>query len=152
MITTEEYFSQRLDGQINWFDKKSSFNKKAFMYLRTVEIIAALIIPFLAGYMDDGVAAKVVFIGALSILVAAIASILTLYKLQENWIEYRMVAESLKYEKFLFLANAGCYREDSCFAEFVERIESILSKENAKWAAHNLTQKEGGGPPKQGGG
>jgi len=149
MITTEEYISQRLDDQINWFDKKSSSNKKAFMYLRTVEIIAALIIPFLAGYVDDGNAAKVVFIGALSILVAAIASVLTLYKFQENWIEYRMVAESLKYEKFLFLANAGCYREDCSFAEFVERIESILSKENAKWAAHNLTQKEGGAQPKQ---
>jgi len=143
MINTEEYFSQRLDDQINWFDKKSGFNKKAFMYLRTVEIIAALIIPFLAGYVDDGNAAKVVFIGSLSIIVAAIASILTLYKFQENWIEYRMVAESLKYEKFLFLANAGCYREDCSFAEFVERIENILSKENAKWAAHNLTQKQG---------
>ena len=119
------------------------------MYLRTVEIIAALIIPFLAGYVDDGNAAKVVFIGSLSIIVAAIASILTLYKFQENWIEYRMVAESLKYEKFLFLANAGCYREDCSFAEFVERIENILSKENAKWAAHNLTQKQGDAQSKQ---
>ena|SRR6187551_4139649 len=149
MIAAEEYFSRRLDNQINWFDKKSSFNKKAFMYLRTVEIIAALIIPFLAGYVDDGNATKVVFIGSLSIIVAAIASILTLYKFQENWIEYRMVAESLKYEKFLFLANAGCYREDCSFAEFVERIENILSKENAKWAAHNLTQKQGDAQSKQ---
>jgi hypothetical protein len=149
MIAAEEYFSRRLDNQINWFDKKSSFNKKAFMYLRTVEIIAALIIPFLAGYVDDGNAAKVVFIGSLSIIVAAIASILTLYKFQENWIEYRMVAESLKYEKFLFLANAGSYREDCSFAEFVERIENILSKENAKWAAHNLTQKQGDPQSKQ---
>jgi hypothetical protein len=142
MMTTEEYFAQRVDEQINWFDKKSSTNKKMFMFLRATEIVLALLVPFLAGYVHDIQGLVTFFIGILSIIVAAIASILTLYKFQENWIEYRMMAEALKYEKFLFLAKAGPYKDEVSFANFVERIENILSKENAKWSVQNLSQKE----------
>ena len=43
-----EYLEQRLDDQINWYDKKSSANQAAFKRLRLIEIIAAAAIPLLA--------------------------------------------------------------------------------------------------------
>ena len=66
--------------------------------------------------------------------VAAIAGIITLVKFQENWIEYRTVAESLKLEKFLFLAKAGPYKGvTDTFPLFVERFESLISTSTKKW-------------------
>ena len=49
-IGEAEYLEQRLDDQINWYDKKSSANQSACKRLRLIEIIAAAAIPLLAGY------------------------------------------------------------------------------------------------------
>ena len=38
-MTEEEYLTERLEDQLNWYDKKSQFNQKRFKRLRTVEII-----------------------------------------------------------------------------------------------------------------
>jgi len=140
-MTEEEYFDQRVNDQINWYDRKSSLNKKIFIRLRATEIVLALIIPFLAGYVNVQKELFTLLIGFFGIVVASIASVMTLYKFQENWIEYRTYAEALKYEKFLYLTKAGLYRDDPSFPSFVERFEGILSKENAKWSSQNLTQK-----------
>lgn len=48
-MTEEEYISQRLDNQIDWYSKKNSFCQTWYKALRVVEIIAAAIIPFLSG-------------------------------------------------------------------------------------------------------
>jgi len=142
MMTEDEYFEQRLTDQIDWYDRKSSSNKKMFMRLRALEIGMALTIPFLAGYVPIFKEPITLIIGLASILVAGIASILTLYKFQENWIEYRTLSEALKYEKFLYLTKAGVYRNATSFPDFVERVEGILSKENAKWSAQNTSEKQ----------
>ena len=113
-----------------------------FMRLRATEIGLALTIPFLAGYVPMFNEPITLVIGLSSILVAGIASILTLYKFQENWIEYRTLSEALKYEKFLYLTKAGIYKNSGTFPDFVERIEGILSKENAKWSAQNTSEKQ----------
>jgi len=42
----QEYFEQRLDDQINWYDKKSVFNQQRYKQLRTAEIVLSLLIPF----------------------------------------------------------------------------------------------------------
>lgn len=45
----DEYLNDRLNNQIDWYDGKSQTNQKWFKRLRLLEIIAAAIIPFLAG-------------------------------------------------------------------------------------------------------
>ncbi len=45
----EEYLENRLKDQIDWYDKKSQTNQKFFKRLRLLEILAAAVIPFLAG-------------------------------------------------------------------------------------------------------
>ncbi len=65
----------------------------------------------------------------------------TLYKLQENWIEYRAIAELLKHEKFLYITKAGPYRNNDSFAVFVEQIEGYLSKENTHWSSYSKTKE-----------
>jgi CHASE3 domain sensor protein len=92
-----EYLAQRLDDQINWYEKKSAANQTSYKRLRLIEIIAAASIPLLAGYRQESVPVGMT-IGVLGLIVAVLAGIVSLYRFQENWNEYRAVAESLKQE------------------------------------------------------
>ncbi len=133
MLSPEEYVEQRLTDQISWYDRKSSTNQRWFKWLRFVEIVAAATIPFLSGFAGDSFPIKIA-IGALGVLVAVLASLLGLLHLQEHWIEYRATAESLTREKFLFLTQTEPYDKDDAFHLLVQRVEALLSKENADWA------------------
>lgn len=141
--TEEEYLTARVEDQINWYDKKSSSNKKWFLRLKVSEIIIALFIPFFSGYIDtDGKFLKLT-VGFLGVAVAAIAGLITLIKFQENWTEYRTISETLKFEKFLFLSKAGPYKDmQNPYPLFVERFESLISTSTKKWESYTSKKQE----------
>lgn len=132
-MTEEEYLGERLNDQIGWYDKKSQINKKWFKSLRFLEIIAAAIIPFLAG-IGESIPYYSVIIGALGMLIAVSAGLSALYKYHENWIEYRTTSETLKHEKYLFQARCSPYDTDDYFCKLVHRVEGLISKENTQWS------------------
>ena len=154
-ISEKEYFEQRLDDQIDWYDRKSSANQKAYKRLRLVEIVVAGTIPLLAisgNSKDSEVIAYVVAICGL--IVAAIAGIVSLHRFHENWSEYRASAESLKQEKYLYLARAAPYDGDRPFELLVGRVEALLKQETTAWTqamraggkADKAEREKGGGP------
>lgn len=131
-MNQDDYIKQRLNVQINWYDKKSISNQKWFKFFQIITIIAAAAIPFLSGFLTvDSLILKVI-VGFLGVTIAINTSILGLNKFQENWIEYRTICESLKHEKYLFLTNSEPY-DKSSFNLFVQRVESLISKENSVW-------------------
>ena len=103
-LNQDDYIKDRVDGQIEWYDRKSGMNQRWFRWLRIVEIIAAASIPLLVGYADSIPEFKVV-VGILGLLIAVIAGVLGLYQFQENWNGYRTTCEALKQEKYLFLTK-----------------------------------------------
>ncbi len=127
------YLTERLDAQIEWYDTKSQANQRWFKSLRTTEIICAAVIPFLAGYSDSIPLGRVI-IGALGVIIAICAGLSILNKYQENWLTYRTTCETLKHEKYLFLTGCKPYEDESSFNQFVERVESLISKENSQWS------------------
>lgn len=127
-----EYFEQRLDDQIDWFDSKSQSNQKTYKRLRLVEIVAAASIPLLAGF-GHGHWYFSLAVGMLGLLIAVIAGVVSLYRFQENWTEYRAAAETLKQERFLYLTRAFPYGSDKAFELLVQRVESILKRERSEW-------------------
>ena len=135
-MTEQEYFTQRVDDQINWYDRKSMMSQNIFKRLRFTEIVAAAAIPLLAGQVDPARASLKWVVGILGALVAIIAGLLSLYRLQENWIEYRVTCEALKHEKFLYETRVGPYAVSEPFPLFVERVESLISKEHSNWAQY----------------
>lgn len=138
-INEQEYFKQRVESQINWYENKSKWNKSWFTRLKSAEIILALVIPFLSGTAfgeNSCDLPALIAVGIIGIFVAAVTGLITLLKLQENWFEYRSIAESLKHEKYLYLTKAGPYKERGSFSAFVERFESYISKENTQWASY----------------
>jgi len=129
----EDYIKNRVEGQIKWYDDKSVFNQKLFKWLRTIEIICAATIPFIAG-MGDTISFAISITGILGVIIAICVGISSLNKYQENWLTYRTTCETLRHEHYLFQTKSSPYDGDDSFNHFVERIENLLSKENTQWS------------------
>jgi hypothetical protein len=133
----------RMENQIAWYDSKSRSNRKWFKWIKTTEIIAAAIIPLLAASRMPHTTAATAILG---VLITVFEGLLQLNKYHENWISYRSTCESLRHEKYIFLAGAGPYANaEKPRALLAERVESLVSTEHAKWAS--VQQQEPQGKP-----
>ena len=149
-MTPEEYIEQRVADQINWYDIKSQRSQKWFKRIRGLEITSAGAIPLFAGF-GGGTPWSLIVVGILGAIVTILASLLSLNQFQENWIEYRTTCESLKHEKYLFLTGSEPYSEKDPFGFFVQRIESLISKENSAWSQYTKSGAEACNPKTTGG-
>jgi len=130
-MSPEQYLAERVDDQLEWYEKKSADNKKWYHRLQLLTLIAAAAIPIISlSSPDYNVRLLVAIIGSIT---AIAAGIVTLFQFKDLWIDYRSTAERLKYEKFLFLTGSAPYQNDDAFSEFVTRIESIIIQENRSW-------------------
>jgi hypothetical protein len=122
-----------MEDQINWYDRKSRSNMQWYKRMKMTEIISAAIIPFLpATRLPDAT----IVTGGLGVLITVLEGLLQLNKFHENWISYRATCESLKHEKYMFLANAAAYASaEKPRAMLAERVEALISQEGAKWAS-----------------
>jgi hypothetical protein len=146
-VSPEEYLQERLDDQINWYDKKSSWNHTCFKRLRAAEILFSVTVPFLISQIGGDSSLLKLITGMMGIIVALIAGLVTLYRFQENWVEYRATAEILKHEKYLYLTQTAPYDGNNAFHLLVETVESAISKENTAWSQslrEKATEKDGG--------
>jgi hypothetical protein len=124
---------KRLEDQLAWYSAKSRAARKTFKRIKVTEIIAAALIPLFTGHSWPFVS---YIIGGLGVLITVLEGILHLNQYQENWTNYRNTAESLKHEKFLYLARAGAYASASDVrALLAERTEALISQENSQWVA-----------------
>ena len=136
-MNAEDYIKQRLDDQINWYDKRSTASQRRYKRLRTLEIVVAAMIPLLVGFSTDAVPALKIAAGLAGIIVAVVSGLLALNQYQENWIEYRTTCESLRHHKYRFLTGAEPYADQGdAFGHLVNNTEDLISKENANWANH----------------
>jgi len=116
-------------------------NQKWFRRNKIIELVSSAIIPFIAGFGDIIPFSKWL-LGGLGVVISIAAGISSLYKFQENWIQYRKTAETLKQEKMLYLTETEPYNQDDKFYRFVRNIESIISTENRQWAQFTKVEKK----------
>lgn len=139
-ITSDEYLRDRVNDQIAWYDRKSGANKKGFLWLQVLTLLASAAIPVLS-IGSERLLVRVL-VAVLGSLIVVIAGIVSLWQCREHWIEYRTTAESLKNEKYLFLTRTGPYTGEDAFAVFVEHIESILNRQNTAWQQRLRSQEK----------
>lgn len=134
----KEYIRERLDPQIEWYDKKSMKAQKYYKATQIIEIILASAIPLLTGYSKYSSWLPVI-IGIFGALIAIIESVTKLYKFHENWIQYRSTCELLKYQKYLYITKSSPYNteEESVENIFIKNVENIISSENNQWKITN---------------
>jgi len=134
----------RLDDQIAWYDRNSAKSQSRYKILKFTVILAAALIPLLSGsslpFAPQGLPSWV--LGGLGALIAIIEGIQQLNQYQTNWISYRSTCESLRHEKYLYLGQAGPYANaGNAHALLAERIETLVSQEDAKWASLHEKQQ-----------
>lgn len=148
-MTTNDYLTDRVDNQIDWYDKKSSWNQRMFKQLQILQIAAAASIPILAGFITEQTTEMKHVVAGIGALIAVISGILSLYKFQENWIQYRTVSESLKHQKYLFLTKTYPYNADDATHVLVETVENLISQENSKWSQYTQQREKAESIPKE---
>jgi hypothetical protein len=129
----------RLETQIKWYGGHARSNKRWYMRIKLVQIVSAAIIPVIAAAdLPTWIA------GALGALVVVLESVQQLFQFHSNWTTYRSTAESLKHEKFLYIAGAGAYATAKDPAALLaERVEGRVSQEHAAWASEQQHQQKG---------
>jgi len=153
MVDISKYLEERVEDQLNWYDKKAVFHKNRFRLFQFVTIIASAIVPIVNIVpIDDGNYSTLTrYISSiLGATIAIVTAITQLEKYQESWILYRTTHELLKKEKFLFKNNAGDYSnlsQDDRNRLFVERIETIVSSETTKYFTMYQSLKTHTGAP-----
>ncbi len=138
-MTPEEYLKNRVENQIAWYSKNSTWNKHWFIALQMMTLVAAGAVPVFAIFSGDMWARVIVAI--LGSVTAIITGVVSLFRFREHWTEYRTTAESLKHEKYMYQTKTEPYTGDYAFALLVERVEALVSQENSKWQQLQKSQK-----------
>lgn len=142
----EEYIEQRLEDQIKWYDQKSISSQTTFKRLRHIEIILAASIPLITTLTSQFPCLGrygLIVLGLLGITISILAGFIAFGQYQEHWIEYRTTCESLKKEKYLFLTNVEPFCGENSFELLVQRVESLISKENTNWSQYMMNHENG---------
>lgn len=127
----EKVTLSRLEDQIEWYAARSRTNQKRFKVLKAITIVSAAVIPV---FTTSGVTYGAQIAAALGVLIVVVEGLQQLNQYQPNWTSYRLTAEALKHEKFLYFAKAGPYASaPNPGAELAERVESLISQEELKW-------------------
>jgi hypothetical protein len=122
---------ERLEDQMNWYDRKAGYNERTFKRLRIATLIASSGIPLCAAFVKYPVVT-----GGLGALIALFEGLQQLNQYHQNWITYRSTAEALKHEKYLFLGAAGPFASvENPRLLLAERVEALVSQEHSKWTS-----------------
>lgn len=139
----EKYLKERYQDQVDWYDRKARWNHQMYQVFQWSAIFFSAATPVLIVVYDGWtrwLAASIAF------LVAIVTSGLKTFKYQENWVNYRTTAETLKKEKYYYDANIEGYQnlEDIKYKQalFVDRVEQLISRENTLWVITHVEKTE----------
>jgi hypothetical protein len=121
---------QRLEQQIEWYDRKSQSAQRWYKQIKFCEFALSGLVPITALVANGWVTA---LIGAGAVILEGLQQ---LNQWQHKWITYRSTCEALRHEKYSFLARSGSYDgldDNQAKKVLVEHVESLVSTEHAKW-------------------
>ncbi|MDH3231447.1 MAG: DUF4231 domain-containing protein [Alphaproteobacteria bacterium] len=132
-----KYLTGRYEDQVGWYDAKAARNQTIYRWMQWSLIGLAAITPILIEFKPPLLVAGWVQLATLtSAIVAILTAGLKTFKYQENWINYRTTCETLRKEKYYYDAGLGEYAgAEDREAVFVDRVESLISRENTMWVS-----------------
>jgi hypothetical protein len=136
----EKYLKERYNDQIRWYGDKSAYNEKMFKRLITIVTVFSVLTPILLITRDEWLTYVAI---VSSVLVAVGTTLVRAFHYQENWVNYRTTSETLKKEIHYYNAKLADYHDaEDPEALFVERVESLISRENTMWLVCQTPKKE----------
>lgn len=124
----DEYLEIRYADQVDWYDKKSIYNKRLADIFQISIIILAAITPILAALelKEETILT--------SALIATLTGIFRYCKFDELWHNYRTICETLMKEKNFYDFKINGYQSaEDPQKLFIEKVEYLISKENTEW-------------------
>lgn len=122
---------ERLESQLDWYDRRSRRAQHMYKSLKGLQILAASSIPLAIVLKAPSWVAA-----ALGALIVVLEGFLQLNEYQAIWITYRSTAGFLTREKSLYLARAGPYaKATDAHTLLAERLESLIAREHSKWVS-----------------
>lgn len=130
-----KYLTENFSEAIKFYDDRACKAKRQYRCLSIgLIIISALLTPIIP-FVPDNIWCRIVsIIMSASIVIAT--GLLSHLKCHENWLSYRSTWDALKREHRFFETGTGPYKSATNNSElFVERVETILTKEGADFYA-----------------
>ena len=128
-----KYISERVDNQLGYFDSSALKNQRNYRRLKSTAIVCNILTTMTIALAFTVSEDYKLWMGILALVLSTI--VLATYQWEEfqnygaKWEKFRLVAEQLKSEKFMFLNKAGQYSsDDDEFNKrlFVETVEGII--------------------------
>jgi len=127
----DEYLNERYLDQISYYGSKAGKNKRLYNWFQWTVIVVSAVLPVLVVSIREDYKWAA---AGLSVVLAIGTSALKAFKFQENWMNFRQMAETLKQEKYFCEAGLGPYANSpDKRTTFVDRVETLISRENAIW-------------------
>ena len=129
---------RRLEDQLGWYERKSGVAQHWYKGLRILQLVLSVSIPVVVTF--DVPAVVTAILGG---TIAVLEGIQQLFQFHEHWILYRSTAESLKHQRYLYLAHARPYSGRDRDRVLAEQVEGLVSQEHARWtSAHPKDEPE----------
>ena len=132
-MNLDSYITDRVDDQVEYFDQHARRNQRIYRFLRMTTITCNVLTSLAIALTFAAPARYKVYVGlgalVLTMIVLATYQIQEFYNFGAKWEKFRLVAEQIKSEKYLFLNDAGAYcagDTESMKRAFIERIEGII--------------------------
>lgn len=127
------YITERVDDQLAYFDSSALRNQRAYRRLKMTAISCNVLTTMTIALAFTVPEAYKLSMGILALVLSTI--VLATYQLEEfqsygaKWEKFRLVAEQLKSEKYMFLNGSGNYAgndEAQSRRHFIETIEATI--------------------------
>lgn len=128
----DNYLNDRVEPQLKYFDSNAIKFQKRYKALKRIAIFCNVLTTMSIALAFTVPEAFKLLMGIIALVLSTL--VLATYQWEEfqnygaKWEKYRLVAEQLKSEKYLFLNGAGRYKlingdqRDICFIETIEGI------------------------------
>lgn len=131
-MSDKDYLKDRLEDQINWYNKKSVSNQQWYKFFQITKIVLAVSIPVLTLIITSESILKIT-LSIIGALIAIIESVSRLNSYKDLWVKYRLVSEALNREKLLFDSKVPPYDKKDALNVLVMRCEKLMASENQTW-------------------
>lgn len=131
----EAYIRFRIEDQINYYEKKSQYNKKIYYIISMATIIANAMIPIISIFLPTSTGPKLIITG-ISAFNAILTGALTMFGAKELWGKYRQNASRITALLHQYYAHSGIFAdkgEDEAFKLLVNLCEAKMEEENNGW-------------------
>jgi hypothetical protein len=140
-----KYLNDRIETQIKWHSEKATWNKAKYYLAEIITLVSGASIPVinvLDVFSDPSIVRMLsASLAALGVIAAGISK---LYKFQENWLNFRALAEAMRREKELYFYQVGDYgsQTDRRQKLLVERVENMLASATSQFVSIQRAERE----------